>query len=231
MMSECKRICVQCCFFFFFFKQKTAYEMQRGLVGSEMCIRDSMKGIMDSERTIGNDGLTRGVFSPKIKPKVSLLPICKLKQINSERNLVNPGRRLEPLEEQSGNVISRSKPREKLHLCRQKCTLKVPALCLNISRPVLPVPNTLVPVVISNTPAVKYTSSQWKKPVLSRSNKKDQIKSVRNNKKELETNNHLRFREKHHCVLSYHGSSPKLNETDYQLPNDTNFESLPCTLR
>eukprot|EP00831_Metopus_contortus_P012789 TRINITY_DN1514_c0_g1_i1.p1 TRINITY_DN1514_c0_g1~~TRINITY_DN1514_c0_g1_i1.p1 ORF type:complete len:551 (+),score=94.09 TRINITY_DN1514_c0_g1_i1:68-1720(+) len=27
--------------FFFFFKQKTAYEMQRGLVGSEMCIRDS----------------------------------------------------------------------------------------------------------------------------------------------------------------------------------------------
>eukprot|EP00831_Metopus_contortus_P072350 TRINITY_DN66034_c0_g1_i1.p3 TRINITY_DN66034_c0_g1~~TRINITY_DN66034_c0_g1_i1.p3 ORF type:complete len:121 (-),score=49.76 TRINITY_DN66034_c0_g1_i1:126-488(-) len=28
--------------FFFFFKQKTAYEMQRGLVGSEMCIRDSI---------------------------------------------------------------------------------------------------------------------------------------------------------------------------------------------
>ena len=26
--------------FFFFFKQKTAYEMQRSLVGSEMCIRD-----------------------------------------------------------------------------------------------------------------------------------------------------------------------------------------------
>eukprot|EP00831_Metopus_contortus_P040371 TRINITY_DN31629_c0_g1_i1.p1 TRINITY_DN31629_c0_g1~~TRINITY_DN31629_c0_g1_i1.p1 ORF type:complete len:170 (+),score=47.82 TRINITY_DN31629_c0_g1_i1:24-533(+) len=26
--------------YFFFFKQKTAYEMQRGLVGSEMCIRD-----------------------------------------------------------------------------------------------------------------------------------------------------------------------------------------------
>eukprot|EP00831_Metopus_contortus_P033159 TRINITY_DN26632_c0_g1_i1.p1 TRINITY_DN26632_c0_g1~~TRINITY_DN26632_c0_g1_i1.p1 ORF type:complete len:117 (+),score=13.86 TRINITY_DN26632_c0_g1_i1:49-399(+) len=28
---------------FFFFKQKTAYEMQRGLVGSEMCIRDSLQ--------------------------------------------------------------------------------------------------------------------------------------------------------------------------------------------
>ena len=26
---------------FFFFKQKTAYEIQYGLVGSEMCIRDS----------------------------------------------------------------------------------------------------------------------------------------------------------------------------------------------
>src|SRR5678816_4188355 len=28
------------CFCFFFFKQKTAYEMLRSLVGSEMCIRD-----------------------------------------------------------------------------------------------------------------------------------------------------------------------------------------------
>eukprot|EP00658_Telonema_sp_P-2_P044049 TRINITY_DN3191_c0_g1_i1.p1 TRINITY_DN3191_c0_g1~~TRINITY_DN3191_c0_g1_i1.p1 ORF type:complete len:255 (+),score=62.80 TRINITY_DN3191_c0_g1_i1:86-850(+) len=31
-------------FFFFFFKQKTAYEMLRSLVGSEMCIRDSNSG-------------------------------------------------------------------------------------------------------------------------------------------------------------------------------------------
>eukprot|EP00658_Telonema_sp_P-2_P033367 TRINITY_DN24504_c0_g1_i6.p1 TRINITY_DN24504_c0_g1~~TRINITY_DN24504_c0_g1_i6.p1 ORF type:complete len:106 (+),score=27.75 TRINITY_DN24504_c0_g1_i6:85-402(+) len=30
----------RCYFFFFFFKQKTAYEMLRSLVGSEMCIRD-----------------------------------------------------------------------------------------------------------------------------------------------------------------------------------------------
>eukprot|EP00658_Telonema_sp_P-2_P009303 TRINITY_DN1348_c0_g1_i3.p1 TRINITY_DN1348_c0_g1~~TRINITY_DN1348_c0_g1_i3.p1 ORF type:complete len:109 (+),score=15.75 TRINITY_DN1348_c0_g1_i3:25-351(+) len=29
-------------FFFFFFKQKTAYEMLRSLVGSEMCIRDRL---------------------------------------------------------------------------------------------------------------------------------------------------------------------------------------------
>eukprot|EP00658_Telonema_sp_P-2_P026559 TRINITY_DN20739_c0_g1_i1.p1 TRINITY_DN20739_c0_g1~~TRINITY_DN20739_c0_g1_i1.p1 ORF type:complete len:115 (+),score=42.25 TRINITY_DN20739_c0_g1_i1:94-438(+) len=31
-------------FSFFFFKQKTAYEMLRSLVGSEMCIRDSVRG-------------------------------------------------------------------------------------------------------------------------------------------------------------------------------------------
>eukprot|EP00658_Telonema_sp_P-2_P001266 TRINITY_DN10476_c0_g2_i1.p2 TRINITY_DN10476_c0_g2~~TRINITY_DN10476_c0_g2_i1.p2 ORF type:complete len:222 (-),score=73.30 TRINITY_DN10476_c0_g2_i1:188-853(-) len=31
-------------FFFFFFKQKTAYEMLRSLVGSEMCIRDRYAG-------------------------------------------------------------------------------------------------------------------------------------------------------------------------------------------
>eukprot|EP00831_Metopus_contortus_P012558 TRINITY_DN1504_c0_g1_i4.p1 TRINITY_DN1504_c0_g1~~TRINITY_DN1504_c0_g1_i4.p1 ORF type:complete len:173 (+),score=47.45 TRINITY_DN1504_c0_g1_i4:79-597(+) len=36
---------VLCFFFFFFFKQKTAYEMQRGLVGSEMCIRDRYMGV------------------------------------------------------------------------------------------------------------------------------------------------------------------------------------------
>src|SRR5665809_173594 len=29
--------------FFFFFKQKTAYEIRLSLVGSEMCIRDSLK--------------------------------------------------------------------------------------------------------------------------------------------------------------------------------------------
>ena len=33
--------CIVVCVFVFFFKQKTAYEIQYGLVGSEMCIRDS----------------------------------------------------------------------------------------------------------------------------------------------------------------------------------------------
>eukprot|EP00658_Telonema_sp_P-2_P074463 TRINITY_DN6369_c0_g1_i5.p1 TRINITY_DN6369_c0_g1~~TRINITY_DN6369_c0_g1_i5.p1 ORF type:complete len:100 (+),score=14.66 TRINITY_DN6369_c0_g1_i5:44-343(+) len=32
-------------FFFFFFKQKTAYEMLRSLVGSEMCIRDRFQWV------------------------------------------------------------------------------------------------------------------------------------------------------------------------------------------
>ena len=39
---------VECCCFFFFFKQKTAYEMLRSLVGSEMCIRDRLA--VDYER-------------------------------------------------------------------------------------------------------------------------------------------------------------------------------------
>eukprot|EP00658_Telonema_sp_P-2_P021047 TRINITY_DN18353_c0_g1_i1.p1 TRINITY_DN18353_c0_g1~~TRINITY_DN18353_c0_g1_i1.p1 ORF type:complete len:135 (-),score=39.26 TRINITY_DN18353_c0_g1_i1:71-475(-) len=34
------RYFVRSWYFFFFFKQKTAYEMLRSLVGSEMCIRD-----------------------------------------------------------------------------------------------------------------------------------------------------------------------------------------------
>ena len=32
-----------CSVFIFFFKQKTAYEIQYGLVGSEMCIRDRLR--------------------------------------------------------------------------------------------------------------------------------------------------------------------------------------------
>src|SRR5450756_951406 len=36
-------------FFFFFFKQKTAYEIMPSLVGSEMCIRDSINTIRPEE--------------------------------------------------------------------------------------------------------------------------------------------------------------------------------------
>ena len=59
-------VCVCVCVFFCFFKQKTAYEIQYGLVGSEMCIRDranSEEGTEISNCYIGNgiipqDGLT-----------------------------------------------------------------------------------------------------------------------------------------------------------------------------
>ena len=37
---------------FFFFKQKTAYEMLRSLVGSEMCIRDSRRPCVESQSII-----------------------------------------------------------------------------------------------------------------------------------------------------------------------------------
>eukprot|EP00831_Metopus_contortus_P040227 TRINITY_DN3151_c0_g1_i4.p2 TRINITY_DN3151_c0_g1~~TRINITY_DN3151_c0_g1_i4.p2 ORF type:complete len:114 (+),score=9.49 TRINITY_DN3151_c0_g1_i4:3-344(+) len=46
--------------FFFFFKQKTAYEMQRGLVGSEMCIRDSFLSNLGNR--IRNDILVSSLF-------------------------------------------------------------------------------------------------------------------------------------------------------------------------
>ena len=41
---------------FFFFKQKTAYEMLRSLVGSEMCIRDrcGVLGVFGFDGTVGN---------------------------------------------------------------------------------------------------------------------------------------------------------------------------------
>ena len=37
---------------FFFFKQKTAYEILSGLVGSEMCIRDSIKSLFGNMRSL-----------------------------------------------------------------------------------------------------------------------------------------------------------------------------------
>src|SRR5678816_4799544 len=64
-------------FFFFFFKQKTAYEMLRSLVGSEMCIRDrSIPG--------GVDGVEPGRGCPpwkagavmSIRPLSRALPIA-----------------------------------------------------------------------------------------------------------------------------------------------------------
>ena len=39
-----------------FFKQKTAYDMLRSLVGSEMCIRDSHYDILAKTRSRTDDG-------------------------------------------------------------------------------------------------------------------------------------------------------------------------------
>eukprot|EP00831_Metopus_contortus_P080591 TRINITY_DN8274_c0_g1_i1.p2 TRINITY_DN8274_c0_g1~~TRINITY_DN8274_c0_g1_i1.p2 ORF type:complete len:137 (-),score=52.65 TRINITY_DN8274_c0_g1_i1:368-778(-) len=46
-----------CINFFFFFKQKTAYEMQRGLVGSEMCIRDRYQRRVHGEAGFSDVGI------------------------------------------------------------------------------------------------------------------------------------------------------------------------------
>src|SRR5674536_35331 len=48
---------------FFFFKQKTAYDMLRSLVGSEMCIRDSASTRAQSPRRDGGGAAER--FKPK----------------------------------------------------------------------------------------------------------------------------------------------------------------------
>eukprot|EP00658_Telonema_sp_P-2_P022182 TRINITY_DN1885_c0_g1_i5.p1 TRINITY_DN1885_c0_g1~~TRINITY_DN1885_c0_g1_i5.p1 ORF type:complete len:152 (-),score=61.05 TRINITY_DN1885_c0_g1_i5:113-568(-) len=51
-----------CLFFFFFFKQKTAYEMLRSLVGSEMCIRDreKTKALAEAQKAKGNAAFAKG---------------------------------------------------------------------------------------------------------------------------------------------------------------------------
>eukprot|EP00658_Telonema_sp_P-2_P023722 TRINITY_DN1950_c0_g1_i6.p2 TRINITY_DN1950_c0_g1~~TRINITY_DN1950_c0_g1_i6.p2 ORF type:complete len:112 (-),score=33.03 TRINITY_DN1950_c0_g1_i6:339-674(-) len=51
--------------FFFFFKQKTAYEMLRSLVGSEMCIRDRVLGIPPDPDPPNR---ATGEMAPRAKP-------------------------------------------------------------------------------------------------------------------------------------------------------------------
>ena len=52
------------CSDFFFFKQKTAYEMLRSLVGSEMCIRDSVYTVVGLTRRMVSSGGDPMVFIP-----------------------------------------------------------------------------------------------------------------------------------------------------------------------
>ena len=57
----CGRVFYVVVFFFFFFKQKTAYDMLRSLVGSEMCIRDSFitAGVDKPGHMVGNSDCIR----------------------------------------------------------------------------------------------------------------------------------------------------------------------------
>ena len=49
-------------FLFFFFKQKTAYEMLRSLVGSEMCIRDRMWLVPKSNQQLSSAETARYIY-------------------------------------------------------------------------------------------------------------------------------------------------------------------------
>ena len=66
--------------YFFFFKQKTAYEMLRSLVGSEMCIRDRGNGgALDFEMNDGKNVLVYGdvaVYRPQ--GRVQLLSLIHI---------------------------------------------------------------------------------------------------------------------------------------------------------
>eukprot|EP00658_Telonema_sp_P-2_P028480 TRINITY_DN21815_c0_g1_i2.p1 TRINITY_DN21815_c0_g1~~TRINITY_DN21815_c0_g1_i2.p1 ORF type:complete len:159 (+),score=36.95 TRINITY_DN21815_c0_g1_i2:66-542(+) len=48
--------------FFFFFKQKTAYEMLRSLVGSEMCIRDRLQN--GTQVLVFSDNAKNALYGP-----------------------------------------------------------------------------------------------------------------------------------------------------------------------
>ncbi len=47
-------VCLICTVVFFFFKQKTAYEISLGLVGSEMCIRDRTTRVSRKQVDLNN---------------------------------------------------------------------------------------------------------------------------------------------------------------------------------
>eukprot|EP00831_Metopus_contortus_P075756 TRINITY_DN69603_c0_g1_i1.p2 TRINITY_DN69603_c0_g1~~TRINITY_DN69603_c0_g1_i1.p2 ORF type:complete len:108 (-),score=28.34 TRINITY_DN69603_c0_g1_i1:73-396(-) len=69
----------------FFFKQKTAYEMQRGLVGSEMCIRDSINaeymGIQNQDSLITltlSNTLKKYLQKGEVNPELLYFPRRKV---------------------------------------------------------------------------------------------------------------------------------------------------------
>eukprot|EP00658_Telonema_sp_P-2_P079509 TRINITY_DN7700_c0_g1_i1.p1 TRINITY_DN7700_c0_g1~~TRINITY_DN7700_c0_g1_i1.p1 ORF type:complete len:176 (+),score=47.53 TRINITY_DN7700_c0_g1_i1:75-602(+) len=65
-------------FVFFFFKQKTAYEMLRSLVGSEMCIRDRQCAVVGPEgHYIFNARVRAKTIFPEEEEQRPRLPPCQ----------------------------------------------------------------------------------------------------------------------------------------------------------
>eukprot|EP00658_Telonema_sp_P-2_P007830 TRINITY_DN12918_c0_g1_i2.p1 TRINITY_DN12918_c0_g1~~TRINITY_DN12918_c0_g1_i2.p1 ORF type:complete len:170 (-),score=30.69 TRINITY_DN12918_c0_g1_i2:261-770(-) len=84
--------CMSCCVFFFFFKQKTAYEMLRSLVGSEMCIRDRFKGSEKlSETTFAGQLKSESEMLSHEEPDQSGKPpvACRAKYNRVVKNMLN----------------------------------------------------------------------------------------------------------------------------------------------
>ena len=75
------------CVNFFFFKQKSAYEMLRSLVGSEMCIRD--RKIIDQKETtvLGASLFVQAACGNASSPEEAG------KAINYKTEIVEPGTR------------------------------------------------------------------------------------------------------------------------------------------
>ena len=73
--------------YFFFFKQKTAYEMLRSLVGSEMCIRDRCQDHQyQLLETLDSDGICRLKNTGKPYPKSAPSSGCRPRHTISGTN-------------------------------------------------------------------------------------------------------------------------------------------------
>eukprot|EP00831_Metopus_contortus_P038413 TRINITY_DN30205_c0_g1_i1.p3 TRINITY_DN30205_c0_g1~~TRINITY_DN30205_c0_g1_i1.p3 ORF type:complete len:113 (-),score=22.93 TRINITY_DN30205_c0_g1_i1:243-581(-) len=101
---------------FFFFKQKTAYERQRGLVGSEMCIRDSFS-LEELKQAIVRLSevdlkMKRSANDPEIVLDNLILWLCTKGEENAQKNK-NRGHHFRP--------ELRTRVPEKTLRCRNGC--------------------------------------------------------------------------------------------------------------
>eukprot|EP01015_Nassula_variabilis_P016345 TRINITY_DN24_c0_g1_i1.p1 TRINITY_DN24_c0_g1~~TRINITY_DN24_c0_g1_i1.p1 ORF type:complete len:198 (+),score=66.50 TRINITY_DN24_c0_g1_i1:2-595(+) len=70
---------------FFFFKQKTAYEMLRSLVGSEMCIRDRVS----TQSTWGQQNYIKKIFAIIMKGTITALLVLTVLSVASAGPCLN----------------------------------------------------------------------------------------------------------------------------------------------